>query len=106
VRAALAILVGLSLALAACARSGPSGSLPYQIGRPEKAGTPVTVRNSIWRDLKLVTVSCEWRSPDGKMAGVSETTWIKMPWYASKTAHFPPPASGARLATCKTSYTR
>jgi hypothetical protein len=101
-----AALIGISLALAGCARGGPSGSLPYRIGKPDQTGTPVVVRNTTWRDLKVVTVTCEWRTGDGKTAGVSETTWIKMPWYASRTAHFPPPSAGARIAACKTSYVR
>jgi hypothetical protein len=102
------VLVGLALALtlAGCARGGPSGALPYHIGKPDSSGTPVVVRNTTWRDLKTVTLACEWRAADGKTVGVSETMWIKAPWYASRTAHFPPPAAGATLASCKTSYTR
>ena len=101
-----AVAIGIMLALAACARNGPPGSLAYEIGRPDAAGTPVVVRNSTWRDLKTVSVTCEWRGANGKTAGFAETTWIRVPWYASRTAHFPSPAAGARLVACKTSYTR
>jgi hypothetical protein len=98
--------IGITLALAGCARGGPSGALPYRIGKPDAAGTPVVVRNTTWRDLKTVTLACEWRDAGGKTVGVSETTWIKAPWYASRTAHFQPPVAGARLGVCTTSYTR